>query len=76
MTPRELWTEFAKHGTVYKVFIPLSKANQRSRGFGFVNVAGKDAEHIIQSMHGKELMGRTLACSLSRKRLGGEDDPL
>ncbi|KAK8692701.1 hypothetical protein V6N13_070308 [Hibiscus sabdariffa] len=64
-----LWYSFARHGEVESVYI----AWKRSRGgkrFGFVRMKDKkDADRIIERLHGFKLYGSTLTVKYARNSL-------
>jgi cold-inducible RNA-binding protein len=52
---------FAAIGTVETATIIMDKMTNRSKGFGFVEMATEEeAQKAIESLNGKELDGRTL----------------
>jgi RNA recognition motif-containing protein len=68
----ELRQLFEKYGEVSKVSIITDKFSGEPRGFGFVEMPGKEqAQAAISELHGKELSGRTLNVSEARPRTDG-----
>ena len=52
---------FTAHGEVVEVFIGTDRETGRSRGFGFVTMADKDAGNAaINALNGKDLEGLSL----------------
>lgn len=52
---------FARHGMVQSAIVMTDRETQRSRGFGFVEMASpEDAERAIASLNGAMLDGRTI----------------
>ncbi len=68
-TPESLNAHFAAFGEVLDVFIGTDRETGRSRGFGFVTMADKDAgAKAIAALNGKELEGRALAVNEAQPR--------
>jgi RNA recognition motif-containing protein len=68
-TPDTLRTAFAAHGEVLDVFIGTDRETGRSRGFGFVTMADKDAgQAAIAALNGKEFEGRNLVVNEAQPR--------
>jgi cold-inducible RNA-binding protein len=64
---------FAAHGEVVSAKVITDRETGRPRGFGFVEMANaEDAQKAIQSLDGKDFMGRNLTVNLARPR---EDRP-
>jgi RNA recognition motif-containing protein len=60
-TEATLKDTFAAVGTVETATIIMDKMTNRSKGFGFVEMATEeDAKKAIETLNGKELDGRTL----------------
>ncbi len=71
----ELRSLFAQAGTVESVKIITDQYTGRSRGFGFVEMAGEEeATKAIQMLNGYALKGRSLVVSHARQeqRRGGQ----
>ncbi len=51
---------FAEHGEVFAVRLMKDKRTGKRRGFGFVVMSSKDAEHAIEQLNNKEYGQRTL----------------
>ena len=68
-TPEALNAHFAAFGEVLDVFIGTDRETGRSRGFGFVTMADKDAgAKAIAALNGKEFEGRALAVNEAQPR--------
>ena len=59
-TESELDGLFAQVGAVESVSIITDRMTGRSKGFGFVEMSGNDAEKAIGQLNGTELAGRAL----------------
>lgn len=73
MTQSELSGLFAPFGEIGSTTIVTDKYSGRSRGFGFVEMAGEnEARKAIAELDGKEIQGRKLKVSeaLARKDKG------
>jgi len=58
---------FASAGTVETATIIMDKMTNRSKGFGFVEMAtDEEAKKAIETLNGKELDGRTLTVNEAR----------
>ncbi len=65
----DLKSLFSNFGVVTSVKIILDRLTQRSRGFGFVEMASSDEGNTaIGKLHGKEIEGRSLSVSVARER--------
>lgn len=51
---------FEQHGKIFSVRLLKDKHTGKRRGFGFVEVAEKDADKIISALNDKEFQQRTL----------------
>jgi RNA recognition motif-containing protein len=68
-TPEGLRELFAAHGDVLDAFIGTDRETGRSRGFGFVTMADREAgTAAIAALNGKEFEGRTLTVSEAQPR--------
>lgn len=64
---------FAGHGTVQSAKVVLDKYTDRSRGFGFVEMATQqEAEKAIAALNGTQFEGRSLTVNIAKPR---EDRP-
>lgn len=66
--PQDLADLFGTYGQVIGSRIIKDKETNRSRGFGFVEVADEDAEKMIASIEGKEFNGRILTVNEAKER--------
>lgn len=66
--PQDLADLFGAHGQVISSRIIRDKESNRSRGFGFVEVADEDAESMIAAVDGKEFNGRILTVNEAKAR--------
>jgi len=66
--PQDLADLFSSHGQVIGSRIIKDKETNRSRGFGFVEVADEDVEKMISSVDGKEFNGRILTVNEAKER--------
>jgi RNA recognition motif-containing protein len=71
----ELQELFATQGEVVSATVIMDRDTGRARGFGFVEMAhDADAQKAIQSLDGREFMGRNLKVNVSvprERRSGG-----
>ena len=59
--------EFASFGKVVSARVIKNKYNDRSRGYGFVEMSNtKDADKAVKATHGKEILGRKLVVNVAR----------
>ncbi len=73
VTDAQLHQLFASHGTVESAKVVKDRDSDRSRGFGFVEMATQEeAERAIASLNGTQHEGRSLTVNLSKPR---EDRP-
>lgn len=69
VTEEELQKAFEAFGEVTSVNIITDNYSGRSKGFGFVEMPGKEeAEAAISGINGKEMAGRTLNVNEARPR--------
>lgn len=60
---------FASHGTVESARVITDRMTGRSRGFGFVEMAGdSEADAAIEALNGTSFGGRTLTVNEARER--------
>jgi len=72
VTEEDLKQAFEPFGEVESVRIIRDMYSGRSKGFGFVEMPGKsEAQSAIESLNGKELMGRTVKVNEARPRSEG-----
>lgn len=68
---QELENVFSTHGTVTSARVVVDRYDNRSKGFGFVEMEDDEvAESAIQALNGQEHMGRELKVSEARERTG------
>jgi RNA recognition motif-containing protein len=67
-TEDELRDLFGQHGEVSSVSLVNDRETGRPRGFGFVEMAGEDADAAIQALDGAQMGGRTLKVNEARPR--------
>jgi RNA recognition motif-containing protein len=70
-TNDELVEVFSQYGNVTSAQVMMDRDTNRSRGFGFVEMA-EGAEQAITALNGAEFQGRTLTVNEARPR---EDRP-
>ena len=64
MTEDQLRKEFEKYGRVNAVRVVTNRYNNRSKGFGFVQMPNRaEAEAAIKALDEKEILGRKLKCN-------------
>jgi RNA recognition motif-containing protein len=62
-----LKAEFDSYGTVVSARVIKNKYNNRSRGYGFVEMSNeKEANKAVKATHGKEVLGRKLVVNIAR----------
>lgn len=64
---------FQQSGVVVNVRLMKDRQTGRRRGFGFVEVASKDANKMIQKLNDFEFEGRTLKVREAKERQDNED---
>jgi len=71
---QELENLFSVHGTVTSARVIIDRYDNRSKGFGFVEMEDEDAaDAAIKALNGTENGGRELKVSVARER---NDRPL
>ncbi|HEV8240285.1 MAG TPA: RNA-binding protein [Thermoanaerobaculia bacterium] len=70
-TEDELRELFSAHGEVSSVSLVNDRETGRPRGFGFVEMAGDEAQSAIQALDGSQMGGRTLKVNEARPRENG-----
>jgi RNA recognition motif-containing protein len=68
VTDEELNQVFGAVAEVRGSRVIVDRVTQKSRGFGFVEVAEDDAERVINAMNDTELQGRPLIVNEARPR--------
>ena len=64
----DLRDAFAAYGEVVSANIITDRETQRSRGFGFVDMADDDARKAISGLHESDLQGRALNVNEAKPR--------
>jgi|SRR5215472_10376640 len=67
-TENDLTDLFAQVGEVASANIITDRDTGRSKGFGFVEMEGEDADKAIAQLNGSELNGRALTVNEARPR--------
>ena len=68
-TDQDLQNHFAPYGEVVSANIVMDKFTNKSRGFGFVEMATDDqAQAAIDALHDQDFMGRTIAVNVARPK--------
>ena len=72
----DLKNHFAQAGEVVSAQIIIDKMTNRSKGFGFVEMASEeDANKAISMFHDQDFMGRRLTVNIARPLAPREDRP-
>ena len=70
LSEEELANEFANYGEVKSVKIIVDRENNnRSKGFGFIEMDDADATKAIEELNGKIVAGRNLRVNEARPRV-------
>lgn len=73
LTESELEGMFAEFGTVSSAKIIKDKYTQRSKGYGFIEMADDEqANKAIESLNGKEINGRNIVVNKAEGRKEGD----
>ena len=64
----DLRDAFAAYGEVVSANIIMDRETQRSRGFGFVEMADDDARKAISGLNESDLQGRALTVNEAKAR--------
>ena len=68
-TDEDLSQLFGQYGTVESAAVIMDRDTNRSKGFGFVEMASRnEAEAAIEALNGKEVDGRSLTVNEARPR--------
>ncbi len=68
-TDEQLREEFGAFGEITSANVIKDRMTNRSRGFGFVEMANKEeAQSAIEAIHGKSVDGRTITAAEARPR--------
>ena len=69
MTEGQMRKEFEKYGAVKSSRIITHRFNQRSKGFGFIEMPNRpEAEAAIKATNGKDCMGRKLRTNEAKNK--------
>jgi RNA recognition motif-containing protein len=72
VTDQDLQDVFAEAGKVDSSQVIIDRATNRSRGFGFVEMATDDsAEAAIKKLNGRDIKGRPIRVNEAQARSGG-----
>jgi len=75
-TNDDLKAHFGAAGTVVSAQIIIDKMTNRSKGFGFVEMASEaEANKAIEMYHDQEFQGRRLTVNIARPLAPREDRP-
>jgi RNA recognition motif-containing protein len=75
-TNDDLKNHFSAAGSVVSAQIIIDKMTNRSKGFGFVEMASEEeANKAIEMFHDKDFMGRRLTVNIARPLAPREDRP-
>lgn len=67
-TERDIEQLFSQFGEVASVKLINDRETGRPKGFGFVEMSAEAASKAIESLDGKEFMGRSLKVNQARSR--------
>lgn len=68
MRPQALREQFEKYGNVHALRLMTDRETHKPRGFGFVEMAHKDAMAAIRGLNGIEFYGRELKVNIAKER--------
>jgi RNA recognition motif-containing protein len=72
VTDQDLQDVFSEAGTVDSSQVIIDRATNRSRGFGFVEMATDEAaETAIKTLNGRDIKGRPIRVNEAQARSGG-----
>jgi len=72
VSDQDLHDAFAEAGTVENAQVIIDRTTNRSRGFGFVEMAtDEDADQAIKNLNGRDLKGRPIKVNEAQARTGG-----
>jgi len=72
VTDQDLQEVFAEAGKVENAQVIIDRATNRSRGFGFVEMATDEAaDAAIKKLNGRDLKGRAIRVNEAQARSGG-----
>lgn len=69
MTEAQMRKEFEKFGTVFSARIITNRFNQKSKGFGFIEMPNRpEAEAAIKALNDKDILGRKLRVNEAKNK--------
>lgn len=72
VTDQDLQEAFSEAGKVDSAQVIMDRATNRSRGFGFVEMASDDAaDAAIKKLNGRDIKGRAIRVNEAQARSGG-----
>lgn len=72
VTDQDLQDVFSEAGKVDSSQVIIDRATNRSRGFGFVEMASDEAaEAAVKKLNGREIKGRAIRVNEAQARSGG-----
>ncbi len=72
VTDQDLQDAFSEAGTVENSQVIIDRATNRSRGFGFVEMATDEAaDTAVKTLNGREIKGRAIKVNEAQARSGG-----
>jgi len=72
VTDQDLQDVFSEAGSVDSSQVIIDRATNRSRGFGFVEMATDEAaENAIKTLNGRDVKGRPIRVNEAQARSGG-----
>lgn len=72
VTDQDLEDTFAEAGKVENAQVIMDRATNRSRGFGFVEMATDEAaDAAVTKLNGREIKGRAIRVNEAQARTGG-----
>ncbi len=76
VTDQDLHDVFSEAGKVENSQVIMDRATNRSRGFGFVEMANdEDADNAIKKLNGRDVKGRAIKVNEAQARTGGGGAP-
>ncbi len=72
VTDQDLHDAFSEAGKVENSQVIMDRATNRSRGFGFVEMANdEEADAAIKKLNGRDIKGRAIKVNEAQARTGG-----
>jgi RNA recognition motif-containing protein len=76
VTDQDLHDAFSEAGKVESSQVIIDRATNRSRGFGFVEMATDEAaDSAVKKLNGREIKGRPIRVNEAQARSGGDRGP-